>query len=145
MVPAHLMILDVMPLNTSGKIDRKALPAPDFLMQEKYVSPASFYEKKLQQIWSESLQVDNIGIAHNFFDIGGNSLQAIRIVSKIKENLNISLEPLHIMEYPNIRGLARYIAEISSPNTESPDSVSEHPEIRRQNFFSTSKQTQRKE
>ena len=111
MIPAHLMILDDIPLNTSGKIDRKALPEPDLVSNEKFVAPESFYEKKLQEVWKETLNLMDVGVTHNFFDIGGNSLLAISLVSEIKERMNINLEPIHILEYPNIRGLAQYLSE----------------------------------
>jgi amino acid adenylation domain-containing protein len=111
MIPAYLMILDEIPLNTSGKIDRKALPEPDLVSHEKFVAPESFYEKKLQEVWKETLNLKDVGVTHNFFDIGGNSLLAISIVSEIKEKMNINLEPIHILEYPNIRGLAQYLSE----------------------------------
>jgi len=134
MIPAHLMILDSMPLNTSGKIDRKALPEPDLISQEKFVAPASSHEKKLLQIWKESLNVREIGITHNFFDIGGNSLLAISIVSEIKEKLNIDIEPIHILEFPNIRGLARFIAEQAESINTPANQIEKTKEVRKQDF-----------
>jgi len=137
MIPVHLIILNGLPLNASGKIDRKALPKPDLVSQDKFVAPASFFEKKLKQIWSESLNVENIGITHNFFDMGGNSLLAINIVSKIKEKLNLTLEPIHIMEFPTIRGLARFIAWYDVENIDSQANYNlKNKEVRKRNFSS---------
>ncbi|MFZ0282944.1 MAG: amino acid adenylation domain-containing protein, partial [Bacteroidales bacterium] len=111
MIPTLLVFLDDIPLNSSGKTDRKALPEAGFIPQEKFVAPSSLYEKKLMQIWKEALQSDSFGITHNFFEIGGNSLLSIHIVSMIKEKLNINIEPIHILEYPTISRLARFIAD----------------------------------
>jgi amino acid adenylation domain-containing protein len=110
MIPSHIIILEEMPLNASGKIDRKALPEPVITSGVKLASPDSFYEKKLVQIFKSALKVENIGITHNFFDMGGNSLLAIRVVNEIREELGFPIEPIHLMEYPDIRRLANYIA-----------------------------------
>ena len=80
------------------------------------------------------IKIENIGITHNFFDVGGNSLLAIRIVSDIKEQLDITVEPIHIMEFPNIRALAKFMAERSESIN-----VSENPNpkanwVRKQDF-----------
>jgi amino acid adenylation domain-containing protein len=135
MVPAQIVILDALPLGTSGKIDRKSLPDPDFICKKKIVEPVSNYEKKLQQIWKESLKFENIGITHNFFDLGGNSLLAIHIVAKIKDVLNLSIEPIHIMEFPTIRGLARFIAEyyIEGTNSKATQKM-EKKDVRKRDF-----------
>ena len=136
MIPVHLIILNDLPLNTSGKIDRNTLPEPDLVSQEKFVAPASFFEKKLKQIWSESLNVENIGVTHNFFDIGGNSLLAINLVNKIKEKLNLTLEPIHIMEFPTIRGLARFIAWYDVESTDSQANYNlKKKEVRKRSFL----------
>lgn len=134
MIPAHLMILDDIPLNTSGKIDRKALPEPDLVSHEKFVAPESFYEKKLQEVWKDILNLKDVGVTHNFFDIGGNSLLAISIVSEIRERMNIGLEPIHILEYPNIRGLAQYLSEENKPVEVISNPEQNNKVLRKQDF-----------
>jgi acyl carrier protein len=110
MIPSNLMIIDKMPLNTSGKIDRKSLPDPEFISEQDYVEPKTKFEKALVTIWSGILNRD-VGINNNFFDIGGNSLSAIRMVNEIKMSLKLDIEPLVLMQYPNIKALAEYLAD----------------------------------
>ena len=133
MIPAHIMILNEMPLNTSGKLDRKALPEPEFIASAELVPPVSFYEKKLQQIWMEVLDLEKIGITHNFFDIGGNSLLAVHIINVINQKFEINLDPIHILNYPNISGLARFISEQKGDGSSQ---VTVEEKVRKQNFTS---------
>lgn len=118
MIPSYLMIIDKMPLNTSGKIDRKSLPDPEFIFEKDYVEPKTKFEKALVRIWSGILDQDVVGINNNFFDIGGNSLSAIRMVNEIKMSLMIDIEPLVLMQYPNIRALAEYLADLGEEDGE---------------------------
>jgi amino acid adenylation domain-containing protein len=115
MIPTHLMILDEMPLNRSEKIDRKALPKPAYTSANA-VTPGSYFEVELSKIWKEVLNLPEVGVLDNFFDVGGNSLLAIQVSSNIKINLNFSIEPLKLMEYPTIRDLAKYIHLINNKN-----------------------------
>lgn len=114
MIPSHIIVLENMPLNNSGKIDRKSLPEPVLASDVRTVAPASFLESKLLNIFRKTLKIENIGITHNFFDIGGNSLLAIRVVNEIRENLDIPVEPIHVMEFPDIRRLAGFLASTDS-------------------------------
>jgi acyl-coenzyme A synthetase/AMP-(fatty) acid ligase/acyl carrier protein len=133
MIPAHLIIIDKMPLNNSGKIDKKALPAVNIVSSSGYVDPDSQYEKKLLPIFRETLGSQEIGVTHNFFDAGGNSLLSIRIVNEIREKLNLSVEPLHIMQYPDIRKLAKFISSLAEGQADEKITVSGINE-RRQDF-----------
>jgi amino acid adenylation domain-containing protein len=114
MVPAHIVVLDKMPLNSSEKIDRKALPKPNINGSNIIASPVSDTEKKLSQIWANLLNIQNISISSNFFDIGGNSLLVISMVSQIEKLLKINIEPVTIMQYSSIRNLAEYIDSMES-------------------------------
>ncbi len=122
MIPAHLMIIEKMPLNTSGKIDRKSLPKPKLVISNDFVEPKTKVEKELSKIWCRLLNLEGIGLSNNFFDIGGNSLIAIRMVSEIKEILMIDIEPLTLMQYPNIRELSGFLAN-SGDKTDEPEPV----------------------
>ena len=122
MIPSHLMIIEKMPLNTSGKIDRKSLPKPELVFDKEMIEPKSKIEKELTQIWCKLLDLKSIGITNNFFDIGGNSLLAIKMVSELKESLHINAEPLILMQYPNIRELAAFLAK-SGDIKEEPDNI----------------------
>ncbi|MBK8805427.1 MAG: amino acid adenylation domain-containing protein [Bacteroidales bacterium] len=114
MIPAHFVLLKEMPLNTSGKIDRKSLPEPVFEIFEEKIKPASEYEKQLSTIWSELLNIKDIGVTNNFFEVGGDSLSSIKLVSKIKNIIDVNIEPTILMQYPTIRELAKHISEIKS-------------------------------
>ncbi|MBN0926932.1 hypothetical protein JTL68_37205, partial [Pseudomonas aeruginosa] len=75
MVPAHLLFLERLPLSPNGKVDRKALPAPDAsLLQEAYVAPRSELECQVAAIWQEVLKLQRVGLDDHFFELGGHSL-----------------------------------------------------------------------
>lgn len=112
MIPAHIVILDSMPLNSSEKIDRKALPKPQIEMDKVVLNPVSDTEKIILGIWKDLLHFDQISITSNFFDIGGNSLLVISMVAHIKRELNIDIEPVALMQYTNIRDLSQYLDNI---------------------------------
>src|SRR5262249_44745681 len=85
MVPSALVGMREFPLTPNGKVDRKALPAPqpaDYQREREYVAPRDKIEKKLVAIWEEVLGVKPIGIKDGFFDLGGKSLQAARLFTK---------------------------------------------------------------
>ena len=85
MVPSHYVMLDALPMTPSGKIDRKALPAPDTAVSmTQYVGASTDTEKKLANIWSQVLGIEKIGINDHFFEAGGHSLLVISFVSKAK-------------------------------------------------------------
>ncbi len=132
MVPSHILILGSMPLNTSGKIDRKSLPVPTIETSEELIKPTSNIEKALSQIWSKLLDHEKIGVMNNFFEIGGNSITAIRMVGLIKEQLGVSIEPITLMQYPNIRELASFIN--SQNGVKMKDTYTPRTNARKRNF-----------
>ncbi|MDW7617945.1 amino acid adenylation domain-containing protein, partial [Peribacillus simplex] len=85
MVPSYIMQLESMPLTTNGKIARQALPEPLIDGRREYVAPRNDIEQKLAEIWAEVLGAEKIGIKDNFFDLGGDSIKAIRITSKLQK------------------------------------------------------------
>jgi amino acid adenylation domain-containing protein len=88
MVPSAFMIMETFPLTPNGKIDRRALPAPDTSRTEKestFVAPKTFLQQQLVTIWEDLLQVHPIGIRDNFFELGGQSLLAMRLINRIKQ------------------------------------------------------------
>ncbi len=111
MVPAFFVTLDKMPLTPNGKIDRKALPEPDFRMSlgVEYVAPENEVEEKLVDIWSDLLDIDNIGIIDNFFDLGGHSLKATQLELKIYKEMDVEIPLRLIFEKSTIKELADYI------------------------------------
>jgi amino acid adenylation domain-containing protein len=116
MVPTHIVILDKMPLNSSEKIDRKALPKPKLEFNSVVSSPMSETEKVLSKIWESLLNIKNISVNSNFFDIGGNSLLVISMVVQIKKIMDIDIEPVTVMQFPNIHDLSVYMEDMDLKN-----------------------------
>lgn len=85
MVPAYIMQLEQLPLNRNGKLDRKALPEPNMEIIQEFVEPRNDAERAVVKAFSEILGLDEIGIDDSFFELGGDSIKAIRIVSKLRE------------------------------------------------------------
>ncbi|MBW7453179.1 amino acid adenylation domain-containing protein, partial [Paenibacillus sepulcri] len=110
MIPAYFTQLDKMPLNNNGKIDRKALPAPDpdTAASSPYAAPESNMERLFAGIWEEVLGVARVGIHDDFFELGGHSLKAAAIVLKINRELETSLQISGLFRHPNIRAFAKY-------------------------------------
>ncbi len=119
MIPSHFMFIDVFPQTASGKIDRKALPPVDFsknLLEENQIAPCTVIEKDLAKIWSEILGLDQIGINHSFIDLGGNSLQATRIISRIQETYDLEIELRSLFENPTISEFSQHIERLLTGN-----------------------------
>jgi amino acid adenylation domain-containing protein len=116
MLPSSFVTLSTFPLTPSGKIDRRALPAPgkNPELSEGYVAPRTDLEEVLALFFSEVLQVDRIGIFDNFFEVGGHSLLATQISSRAQEYLHTKLLVRKIFEEPTIAGLARILLENES-------------------------------
>ena len=114
MMPAHFIRLDRLPITSNGKIDRKALPAPsseNIQRSHDFVRPRTETEKALAAIWTELLNVENIGINDDFFDLGGHSLLAIRAVSRIRDVFEVDLQIQTLFENPTIAGLSKILTE----------------------------------
>ncbi len=111
MVPSNFMQLDQMPITPNGKIDRKALPEPEqnLSMGTEYVGPRNEIEEKLVNIWSEILETEGIGINHNFFMLGGHSLNAITLVGKIYKEFNVKIPLIEIFKRPTLKEISEYI------------------------------------
>nr|AGZ05276.1 McyB [Nostoc sp. 152] len=104
MIPSAFVMLSEMPLNPNGKIDYKKLPKIDeaSVIQSPYLSPRNETESTLVNIWQQVLKVSNIGVNDNFFDLGGHSLKAISLVSKIQEKLGLPFQLKQVFLHPTI-------------------------------------------
>jgi acyl carrier protein len=113
MIPSAFVFLDKFPLTPNGKIDKKALPKPDFdtYRENEFIAPRNEIEMKLAQIWQEVLNIENIGINDNFFSLGGHSLLATQIVSRIRTNLGVELPLRNLFEYPTIAQLGDRLSQ----------------------------------
>ncbi|MCK4257942.1 MAG: amino acid adenylation domain-containing protein, partial [Halanaerobiales bacterium] len=112
MIPSYFIQIEKLPYTSNGKIDRKALPELDgnITIGVSYEVPQNKSEEKLVQIWENVLAVDNLGIDHNFFEVGGHSLKATVLIAKIHKELNVQVSLSDIFKNPTIRELASYIA-----------------------------------
>ncbi|MFP5265313.1 MAG: non-ribosomal peptide synthetase, partial [Blastocatellia bacterium] len=114
MVPSAFVMLDAMPLTLSGKINRRALPAPDRTRSEQvedFAAPRTQTEKALADIWAEMLAVDKVGIYENFFDMGGHSLLGTRLIARIRDEIHVELPLRVVFEAPTIAEQALAIME----------------------------------
>ena len=111
MVPTFFIKLKKMPLNTSGKIDRKALPKPDIstITSEAYTAPRNKQERKFCKIWQDILGIKRIGMDDNFFHLGGNSLMIVKMLSILQQEFEIKIEAEQVFTHPTIAAISSFI------------------------------------
>jgi amino acid adenylation domain-containing protein len=118
MVPSAFTILDTLPLTQNGKVDRRALPMPDSLrpeLESDYVAPRNLIEERLVRIWQELLGIKPVGITDNFFDLGGDSLLAVRMLVQVERKLERKVCMADLFPAPTIEQLARMVCEATAP------------------------------
>ncbi|HEX6290904.1 MAG TPA: amino acid adenylation domain-containing protein, partial [Herpetosiphonaceae bacterium] len=115
MVPSAFVFLDALPLTANGKIDRRALPAPDFEhLKQTYVAPRTPDEETLAAIWAQVLKIERLGVHDNFFELGGHSLLATQVVARIRDAFKVEM-PLHtLFESATVAGLAEQVARLQA-------------------------------
>jgi amino acid adenylation domain-containing protein len=114
-IPSYFVVLDRLPLTPNGKVDREALPAPDCAItssEEILIAPRTPEEEKIAEIWVELLNLDRVGVESNFFDLGGHSLVATRVVTRVREAFGINPPLRLIVESPTIAALAEFVATV---------------------------------
>jgi aspartate racemase len=112
MLPAAFVFLDALPLTDNGKVDRRALPDVDktaLAKNDKYVGPRTATERVLTEIWTRALHLERVGVFDNFFDVGGNSLTATRVMSRVCSMLNVELPLRALFESPTIADFAQVV------------------------------------
>jgi amino acid adenylation domain-containing protein len=122
-VPTVVVVLDHLPLNHNGKVDRGALPAPGLwngLIERQVATPRDALERTLAGIWEEVLGVQPIGVFDNFFDLGGHSLRAIRLMADIQKALGITLPLATLFKAPTVEQLATVIRQRRTESAWSP-------------------------
>jgi amino acid adenylation domain-containing protein len=118
MVPSSFVPLESLPLTPSGKVNRRALPAPDFGRQESsraYVAPRTALEVRVARVWEELLGIHPIGVRDNFFELGGNSLLAIRLLSRIRTSLGRSPPVAALFQDATVEHLAGLLRQEAGP------------------------------
>jgi len=105
MVPAAVMVLERIPLTSNGKVDRKALPAPEFSGRGEYCGARNRKEEVLCRLFGEVLGVERVGVDDNFFEIGGDSILSIQLVSRARKE-GLIITPRDVFQYGNVEGLA---------------------------------------
>ena len=117
MVPSFFIRLDRLPITSNGKVDRKSLPSFSFedtqMGEQDVVKPRTDTEKALAAIWSDLLNLPVVGVNDDFFDLGGQSLTAIRVVSRVREVFDVDLALRNLFEEPTIAGLGQIIDRLS--------------------------------
>jgi acyl carrier protein len=113
MVPAAYVRLETLPLNPNGKVDRKALPAPegDAFPSRGYEAPSGKVEGAVAAIWADLLGVERVGRHDDFFHLGGNSLLATRLVFRIKREMDVEISMRDVFEKPELSLLAQHLLD----------------------------------
>lgn len=114
MVPSIFVMLDELPLTANGKIDRKALPAPELTrpdLQAGYVPPRSNLEQRIAAIWQQVLNIEKAGVHDNFFDLGGHSLLMAQVHNQLEQTFQKNLPLVKLLEHPTISSLAKYLSQ----------------------------------
>jgi amino acid adenylation domain-containing protein len=114
MVPSAFVRLESFPLTPNGKLDRRALPAPNgrAYATREYEAPIGVVENALAQIWSELLRVERIGRRDNFFELGGHSLTDLKLVARIAQELDVELQVQAVFQHPTVQQMARLIESL---------------------------------
>lgn len=123
MIPSAFVVLEAFPLSPNGKIDRKALPVPETVIDGNragYVGPRDLLEMKLIQTWEDLLNIQNVGVYDNFFKLGGHSLLAVQLMARIEQRLGARLPISTIFERPTIEQLAVLMRQNISTQAWSP-------------------------
>jgi amino acid adenylation domain-containing protein len=124
MIPSAFETLQAMPLTPNGKIDRTALPEPKNsrpLLETQWVGPRTATEERLVQIWEEVLNVRPVGIRDNFFDLGGHSLAAARVASRVIRSLRLEMPLTALFDSPTVADMAMVIARHQANEAKTED------------------------
>lgn len=114
MIPAAFVILDALPQTPNGKVDRRALPAPDMDRLESEPSggtPTTLTEQVVASLWAQVLGLEQVGLHHTLFDLGGHSLSATQILSRVRDVFQVEIPLRGLMDAPTVAGLARLIEQ----------------------------------
>ena len=124
MVPRAFAVLDGLPLNANGKVDRKALPEPEPMGNARaHAAPQGRTAETVAAVWAEVLQVERVGQHDNFFDLGGHSLLLIRAHRLLEDRLQATISVVDLFKYPTVESLARWIERVPADAASFADSA----------------------
>ncbi|MCV7077106.1 amino acid adenylation domain-containing protein, partial [Mycobacterium szulgai] len=109
MIPAAVVVLPALPLTVNGKLDKRALPAPEYGDAERYRAPATPVEETIAGIYARVLGIDRVGVDESFFDLGGDSLLAMRMIAAVNSSLGAQLVVRNLFDAPTVARLAEHI------------------------------------
>jgi glycopeptidolipid biosynthesis protein len=109
MVPAAVVVLGALPSTSNGKLDKRALPAPEYEDFERYRAPGNATEEILADIYAEVLGLERVGVDQSFFDLGGDSLSAMRLIATINTRLDAHLPVRTLFNAPSVRSLSKQL------------------------------------
>lgn len=119
MIPSVFVYLKTLPVTTNGKLDRKALPEPTLHTKpKKHEVPIKNTEKVIREIWSSVLGIESFERDHSFFELGGNSLSAMRVRKQLEDAFATQLNIVELFEYPTLASLANRVNQLTGENTE---------------------------
>ncbi len=111
MIPTYFIPMDKIPLTSNGKVDREQLAALDLIRQDQYAAPGTGIEKTIACIWEEVLGIERVGLHDNFFEVGGNSLNIIRVNSRLKDEFSRELPLVSMFTYPTVYEYGHYLEQ----------------------------------
>ena len=114
MVPAAVVVMDALPLTPNGKLDTRALPAPEYQDVDRYRAPANAIEEILAGIYAQVLGLERVGVDDSFFDLGGDSLSAMRVIAAINTSLGAHLAVRTLFHAPSVRSLSQQLGRHAS-------------------------------
>ncbi|KFA88774.1 peptide synthetase [Archangium violaceum Cb vi76] len=125
LVPSSIVTLEAFPLTPNGKVDRKALPAPDGLREaaRDYIAPRTRTERRVAEIWSAVLGVERVGAGDDFFALGGHSLLAARAISRLRDAFGVELALRELFEAGTVASLAERIDALPKTAPRTPPLV----------------------
>jgi amino acid adenylation domain-containing protein len=114
MVPAAVVVMETLPLTPNGKLDKRALPAPEYTDADRYRAPANAVEEILAGIYAQVLGLERVGVDESFFDLGGDSLSAMRVIAAINTSLGVRLAVRTLFHAPSVRSLIQEMGKHAS-------------------------------
>ena len=117
MVPAAVVLMEALPLTVDGELDMRALPAPEYPDAEVYSPPANAIEEIVADIYAQVLGLERVGVDDSFFDIGGDSLSAMRLIAAINNALDVRLAVPALFHAASVRSLSHHLSKYAGTDS----------------------------